>query len=306
MLRIRNVSSTSFSPDGSVLAASDKAGSVRLWKYNSSSYIPWRAFQDQSWAWSCLEISPTLSSILGNTLDALLVYRLHDPPTTPEPRRQQFAVPLRSGDRIASAHEFESVITILDLHSPNHQFIDTGVKIRGLSIVGNFLLAAGSGTMAAWLLTEVGLVCGASGNRRAGRSDSIWTVPWEYSCTSAISIIDQVARIYNSQDAIAFHTQTGEILRGALRHHSRFEGLDDESSRERHRIHWNRSQRGASPEGDRESSRPTFQRGWVDGPGGRNRLWVPVEWGSCWGLGAWRSDITTMEINPNATVIIKF
>ena len=42
-----------------------------------------------------------------------------------------------------------------------------------MGLTGNVLLVVGSEIVVAWLLTKEGIVNGVSGNRRAGRGDSI-------------------------------------------------------------------------------------------------------------------------------------
>jgi hypothetical protein len=177
-LEVNNASgSNCFSSDGTLFAASNPYG-VRFWKYTLGCYIPWRELRDMRWQHSFLRISPTLSSILGLSLDVTMVCRLHDLPVTPQTLRPMFAMLVDSRNRIAVAREQESTIRLLDIHSQNPpQLIDTDMKITHVSVIGNVLLAVGSGKVVAWLLTEAGLVCGVLGDRRAGHGDSIWTIP---------------------------------------------------------------------------------------------------------------------------------
>jgi len=88
-----------------------------------------------------------------------------------------------SGTYIVTAHHGESVITITSLcsqtPSPSSQFIDTGLKIFGIVLTGNVLLVKGAGMVVAWLLTEEGAVGGIFGERRVGRSDSLWDVQYQ-------------------------------------------------------------------------------------------------------------------------------
>jgi WD40 repeat protein len=134
-----------FSPDGNLFAASGSVG-VHFWKYTSGCYIPWRELRDTRWVLYSLQFSPTLSSILGCSSDVLMVCRLHDLPTTPQTSHPTVAALFDSGNRIAVARQWENTITLLDVHSQNPlQFVDTGVKITHLSVIGNVHLAIGSG-----------------------------------------------------------------------------------------------------------------------------------------------------------------
>jgi hypothetical protein len=296
--------SNHFSPDGSLFAASGSIG-VRFWKYTSDCYIPWREFQDRLWEDSSLQISPTLSSILGHSSNVLMVCHLHGLPTTPYIPHRTFAELVGSGDRIAVACQPESTITLLDIHSQNPpQLIDTGVEITWLSVMGNVLLAAGSGKVVAWLLTRTGLVCGVLGDRRADHGDSIWTVP----CRDfAIWPVGWVAGISSSEDTyIVFDTESGQLLEDTPQPRSKLKALNDELSRERH-LHSSNLSRRSSYDSDSEVPlQSILQRGWVGGPGGRYALWVPVEWRVEWEYGTWHHDLTAMDLDYPKTIFIKF
>jgi WD40 repeat protein len=292
--------SNCFSPDGCLFAASD-SDSVCFWKCISGCYIPWRELRDTGWAYSSLQFSPTLSSILGLSFDALRLCRLHDLPTTPQTFHPTFAVLVNSGNRIAVARQRESTITLLDIHSQNPpQFVDTGVGITKLTVVGNVLLVIGSGKVVAWLLTEAGLVCGVLGDRRAGHSDSIWTVPCQDSNPST-SIAGWVAGINSLQDTYAvFHTESGELLKDTPQPNSDLEALE----LIRHFYSSNLSPPSASRQGNKVPLR--LQQGWVSAPGGRYMLWVPVDWRGAWDRGTWRHDLTAMVISLPKAIFVKF
>jgi WD40 repeat protein len=296
LLKVDHVfDSNCFSPDGSLFAASDSDG-VRFWKYTSGCYIPWRELRDTRWVHSSFQFSPTLSSILGRVSDVIMVCRLHDLPTTPQTFHPTFAVLVKSGNRIAAARQRESTITLLDIHSQNPpQFVDTGVEITDLSVIGKVLLATGSGKVVAWLLTEAGLVCGVLGDRRVGHSDSIWNVP----CLDPMpkTSIGWVVGIHSFRNAYTvFHPESGELLEDTPQPYSKLRALDDELSRERHLHSSNLSQHSASHRGSEVPFRITLERGWVDVPGGRYMLWAPVEWRDACDRGTWHHDLTTMEL----------
>ena len=119
------------------------------------------------------------------------MWRLHELPATPKTPHQQLVGLTRSGTRVATAHKLGNTVTIVDLlaQSPP-QLIDTDVEIDGLFLTGNVLLVAGSRKYTAWLLTEEGLVDGVTGDRRVGRSDSIWTTP-EHSGEPCVLDLDE-------------------------------------------------------------------------------------------------------------------
>jgi hypothetical protein len=299
--------SNHFSPDGSLFAASDFNG-VRFWKYTSDFYIPWREFQDLDtrWLYSSLQFSPTLSSILGHRGDVLMVCHLHGLPTTPYTPHRTFAVLVDSGDRFAIARQLESTITLLDIHSQNPpQLIDTGVEITRLLVMGNVLLAVGSGKVVAWLLTQTGLVCGVLGDRRVDHGDSIWTVP----CRDfGILTEGWVVGISSSEGTyIVFDTESGELLEDTPQPYSKLEALNDELSRERQYPHNSNLSRRSSYDSETEEPLQSIcQRGWVGGPGSRYMLWVPVEWREGWGHGTWHHDLTVMDLDYPKTIFIKF
>jgi len=147
-----------FSSDGSLFAAS-QGRTVCVWKYDSGHYALCGEFQFQD-PCSPLQLSPTLSSILGHSDNILQVLRLHKPPTAPETLRQQFVRPSHSVTRTPAAHLWGNTVTILrstPAQTPP-QFIDTDVAIDKLVLTDNVLLVGGSGKVVAWLLTEEGLV----------------------------------------------------------------------------------------------------------------------------------------------------
>jgi WD40 repeat protein len=295
-----------FSPDGSLFAVSNSI-SVFFWKYTSGCYIPWRELRDMRWEFLSLQISPTLSSMLGHEGDDIKVCHLHDLPTTPQTSHPTVAALVNSRNRIAAARLGESAITLLDIHSQNPpQFVDTGVEITKLTVVGNVLLAVGSGKAVAWLLTEAGLVCGVLGDRRAGHSDSIWTVPCQES-KPATFIKGFVAGIDPSHNTfIVFHTESGELLEETPQPRSKLEDLNDELSRERHLHSSNLSRPSASRQSSEVPLLPTCQQGWVGSPGGRYMLWVPVDWRSMWRYGTWHHDFTLMDLYSRKKIFVKF
>ena len=169
------------------------------------------------------------------------------------------------------------------------------------------LLVALPGELVAWLLTEEGLVDGVIGDRRVGRSDSIWTIP-EQQYRWPFRVEGQVGVIELPGDARHFyHTETGGILHltQVPRHfngrwydlNGAFLGRDYLS---RHSL----SQPNISPE---DSSQTSMREGWVKDPEGKHRLWVPVEWRTDWDPADWRQDVTTQFSRIGGRpIIVKF
>ena len=300
-----------FSSDGSLFAVSQESG-VHIWKYDSGHYIMWREFLCQGWCNSPLRFSPTPSSILGHSGDALQVWRLPELPAALQSHSQQCAGLSRSGARIATARKLGNVVIIIDvLAQTPPQFIDTGMQIYGLVLSGNVLLVAGSEELVAWLLTEEGLVDGVIGDRRVGRSDSIWVVshpwwlPWEFFVEGQVGVIKKL-----TGDPHVYHTETGEVLRStqAPRHDSdRWYILGTEFRGRHYLCYHNVSQCDTPPEDSWQVSQTALREGWVKDPEGKRRLWVPFEWREFWAVADWRHDITTQfGYLGGRLVIIKF
>jgi len=302
-----------FSSDGSFFAASQESG-VYIWKYTSGHYILWRVFRCQGWSNSPLQLSPTSSSILGHSGNILQVLRLHELPTAPETRRQQYVGLSRSGTRIATAHKLESTVTITDLlaQTPS-QSIDTGVGIEGLVLTGNVLLVAGSGKLVAWLLTDEGLVGGVVGGGKAGRDDSIWTVALpQWDPDWWIFLVEgQLGVIKPDGDSLhVYNTETGEVLlpvQAPQNFGSRWYHFNEPLWGRHYLRYHNLSQCDGPPRDGWQTSRATLQQGWVKDAECKYRLWVPVEWRMDWDPADWRHDVTTqfsyLEGRP---VLVKF
>jgi len=284
-----------FSPDGSLFAAS-RASSVPVWKYASGCYTLWREFRCQG-LFRSLQFSPTSSSILGHSYYGLQVLRLHELPTTPEIHHQQLVQLSRSGTHVATAHELGNTVTITDLLARTPpQFIDTNVEIEDLFLTGNVLLVAGSEEIVAWLLTEEGLVDGVIGDRRVGRSDSIWTTSrldhYPLKLGGQVGVIE-----FYTGALHVYHTETGEVLDPT-------QAPPDYGWR---RYYNNIPQRDTPPEDAWQTSRDTLREGWVKDPEGKHRMWVPVEWRGGWDPAEWHHDATTQFSRlGDRFVLIKF
>ena len=297
-----------FSSDGSRFAARGQT-TIYVWEYHSGRYVLLEKFQCHHSSISSLRFSPAASSILACVHGILQVWRLHEFPTSSGARRRQCVGLSRSWTHIATARWLENTIKITDLFAQNPpQFIDTDMQIEGMVITGNVLLVAGSGQLTAWLLTEDGLVDGVIGDRRVGRSDSIWSIPqpnqgteWYFQVEGQVGFIGlpgSASRVYD--------TETGEVLptKGIVRGCTPVNGLYFGKS-----YLWfqNLCPHGI-PSGDRwKTSDATLREGWVKDAEGKHRLWVPAEWRAEWNLEDWRPDVTTQFSRlGDRPVLIKF
>jgi hypothetical protein len=339
----------SFSPDGSFFAAfAVGQDHLPIWKYTSGRYTRWREFQQTP---TPLQFSPTSSSILGRGDTLLHVLRLDHSPAA---LAIESVVPTRSiprdaysphGTYIATTHRGERALTIINLHSQNpspSQFIDTDFEISEIVLTGNVLLVKGSDTVAAWLLTEEGVVDGISGNRRADRNDSLWDMSSRNTTLQDISSRDRNpgfwARllqrdhgrrdgdggdlVFSVEDGIAavghrngfdirvYHTGTGEIL------DSTETSLQPRPTRYRfdnpHRddcdLYHRDSRKHHEPlECDWPVSQTTLREGWVKDPEGKHRLWLHPRWRSDGNNVDWLDKVTTLRLkNSSELVIVKF
>ena len=208
--------SHSLSSDGSLFAISTSSR-VKIWKYTSSRYTPWRELPIEGSIDVAppLQFSQTLSSVLVPLSRIPQVWRLDDPPTVTRPDSCTPSVVLsHCGTYIATWHQGDSTITITDLHSQTPHFINTGMEIYALTFTGNILLVLEETydiTLVAWRLTGEGVVDGIFADRRAGRGDSIWTIT--IMASSRFSFEDQIATIGEKGNVVhAYHMGTGEVL----------------------------------------------------------------------------------------------
>jgi len=300
-----NFFSQGFSSDGSLFAAS-QGGVVSVWKYDSGHYTLCGKPEFQDLLNPPLQFSPTLSSILGHSKDILEVVHLHELPTTPETYHRQYVGLSRSGTRVATAHEMESTVTTTDILAQTPpQYIDADVAIEGLILTGNVLLVAGSGRVVAWLLTEEGLVDGVIGDRRVGRGDSIWTVPFDFLWDPKVE--GQVGAIRIDGNALhVYHTGTGDVLHPTREPWGFRDNWRSDFGRNHLRFH-NLSQCNVPLEDRWKTSLATVQEGWTKDAEGRHRLWVPVEWRRGWDPRDWRYDVTTqLSYSRRGPILIKF
>ena len=301
-----------FSSDGSLFGGVSVSGdAVRIWKYTSEGYTPWREFllQHQFQAtfssYHCLRFSPTSSSLLTRSNKILRLWRLDGPPIVAHPN---YSVPLitisRCGSYVAAGHRGgtighrgDSIVTITNLVSqtPLHS-IDTGMSIDGLALTGNVLLVLDFTTIAAWRLTEEGTVDGVFVDRRAYRHNSIWTV--SLSGTPGFSVGDQTVAIKQDGKVVhVYRTETGEVLEPTktLLHHRDYSSWDMIRGLHHPRYH------------DIDLV-PVMQRGWMKDPEGKHQLWIPVEWRNSLNKATSSGDLKTLrlDLTTGETILIKF
>ena len=311
-----------FSPDGSHFAAPHGKG-FRVWKFTSSRYVLFGEYSlPQIPTFSLnqlrLEFSPTSTSVLSRYGSVLQIWRLRNPPTAPQTRRQCAAIS-RSGRHVATAHESQTAVLVTDLHSQApSQFIDVGGEIEGLAITGNVLLVAFAEEVMGWLLTEEGTVDGVIGNKRADRSDSIWTIasPARRPQLLHFRVGGQVGMIGTSSDdffPFVYHIETGgvpdrvhQLQRVDLPWVSFYQPLN--FLEHRYLRYYNTPHYDTPPEDGWLVSRAAMGKaGWVVDPEGKHRLWIPVEWRVPLDHKNWHHDITTLFVKVgDQPIIIKF
>ena len=313
-----------FSSDGS-LFGSFKGTFLHVWRDcggNSRLYFPWKTFQCPNWSNPSLHFSPILSSILGRSGSVLQVWRLDDLSVTSYPTygHGMFGGISRCGNRVATAQKLGTTVTVVNSHSRTpSQLIDTGVGVDAMALTGNVLLVVILDKIAAWLLTDEGLVDGVPGGRTADLENSIWTTPVSpFAVNVVLRVKDQVGVIevgsqigeVNGISSFVYHMETGESLPYELipQHFSGSWNLLRYPLRGRdHLSCHNLPQFNISPEDDWQASQATLREGWVKDPEGRHRLWIPVEWRTSWDPADWLHDVRTQfSIIEDEPVIVKF
>jgi hypothetical protein len=297
-----------FSLDGRLFVAS-RENYVYVWEYTSDKYIQRRVFECQGWSNSPLQLSPTVSSIVGHSGDTLQVLRINESPTTLWGHEKQRVGLSRSGAH--AARKTGSTVTIIDLLAKTPlQIINPGVEINGLVLTGKVLLVASSRELVAWLLTEEGVVDSVIGGKRVGPSNSIWSIsrswpPWTFRVEGQVGIIKLDGDVLH-----VYHTETGEVLHPtrAPQHFSgRWHTLSESHRGQDYLCYHNLSQCDTPPEDRWQTSQATLREGWVKDPEGKHRLWVPVEWRTEWDPADWLHDITTQfGYIGDRPIIIKF
>ena len=301
-----------FSSDGGFFAAS-RFDKVYTWKYDDGRYNPAGSYPTLTAPFPNLVFSPSSVSIMGNLKEILKVWRLDGPPVDAVARGDEIGIFSRSGAYLITTHFRESTITVASSHSSTpSQLIDTEIEISGLGLTSNVLLVAGSGMVAGWLLTEEGRVDSVFGGGKAGRSDSIWTVPTP-ECGSqdlTFAIEGEIGVIKSEENVIhVYNTETGEMLdptQTALRLSGPWYSFGEMIQARRHVYD---GSVGHSPIlDDWKPSEALFREGWMEGREGEHKhmLWLPNEWrGMEWDEVEWLSDIATVQFaSPHFGCII--
>ena len=284
-----SISTDSFSPNGSLFAAC--FNSLRIWKHTPGCYTLWRAFPLQGsyyYTTHPLHFSPSLSSVLGgfSGADALQVWRLDGVPQvwsfddsligiSPNSHRL-LAAPHCCATYVVTCHMWDSTIIITNLLSQTlPHFIDTGMKIEMVHLVGNIILAVDFATITAWKLTEEGAVCGNFGNAGAGYSDRIWTIPQSKSPTF---LVENQTMFIQEEEATMhiYHTKTGEALEHSQAgppSHWHFQPINAIN------YHLQDEHNSCSEDGWPYLV-DAIQQGWIKDPEQKHRLWMPIKWRS--------------------------
>ena len=313
-----------FSSDGSLFAAS-RGDDVTIWKFSSNSYLRWREFQCQDQMNS--QFSPTSFSILSHCRNALYMSHLDNLPTIPKSNSHSphYAALSHSGSHIATTYGFKGTIMIIDsLSQGPPQFIETGMEVKGLLLTSNVLLVVGSDKVVAWLLTEEWLMNTLFNDRNY--NNRIWEMslrppnhhknpqvtPLLQSKTKPLLHVEgQIGVIeHGDTDLFLYHTTTGEVLQSTKTPlHLSGPGLDIGRALcgQHYPYCHNLSQHETTPEDSQHPSQSTLQEGWVQGPEGKHRLWLHVEWRKSWNQADWCNNITTQfSIIGGQPVIIRF
>jgi hypothetical protein len=280
------LSSDCFSPDGTLFAAFwGNSDNIQIWKYTSGHYTTWK----ELWLWTpliqytfLLHFSPASSSILGSSADAktLRVFHLDGPPTSTPPQDLMLSpIPHCCTTYIVTGNKGNSTVTITSLLSQTLPYvINTDMEIEILALTGNILLVADSTTIAAWQLTEEGVMDGVLDNRRTRCYDQIWTLP--RSSNPEFAAQDRTIFVKVNGTVIhIYHAETGKVLEPtqvAAPVHPRFKCLGDMFRG----LHTFCNQKEHNPHSNDSwpDLKKAIQKGWAKDPEGKHRMWMPVKW----------------------------
>ena len=167
----------SFSPDGSFFACGDCGPEICLWKESPTGYILHQKLIPNQTMFCKPLLSPNGQFIVNCGNYDLQLWHTTDPTISPSTAPTQSSKPANilefSPDRlwvVAACLEDDEVI-ILNLESGIIQLtIDTCMRIYGLMVTGNTVVAVGEGKAIAWNLPTGDCAL----NARAGIKDSVW------------------------------------------------------------------------------------------------------------------------------------
>ena len=269
----------SFSSDGGHFAASSGNNNIHIWKYNSGYYIPWRNFLPEYSDQYELLLSPTSPLILGNFEGILKLWYWGGPSVASATHSQQLSIFSLSGTFISTANYEESTVTITNTFSKTpSQYIDTGMEITGLVLIGNVLLVMDLDIAMAWLLTEEGLVDNLLGKRRASWCDAIWGTPLGDSDNVGSLLEGPTWANGPSRNPPSFYGAWDEYWQCCYNYNPDnwypflpiFQGW--------HILH-NGFMHIAPLEGGEEQPQFVLKRGgWVTDQEDKHLLWLPIEW----------------------------
>ena len=302
-----NGMSNCFSFDGSLFVAHLYPNDIHIWKYTSGCYIPWKKFPVQYHLPVDRfppQFSPKMSSILSCFGGILQVDHLDDCPMVAHPDgHTPLAVISHHGNYMVTCHKGGSTITITNLLSKNPpQLVDTNMEVEKLAITGNILLVLNSRTIAAWRLTEEGVVDSIPTARRVGHDNSIWAVSVLH--YPVFTVEDQSVIIDDGEKVIhAYHTATGEVLEPTQVCFSSSKYTRRDMYYGRHYPHYcSADKQDILPEDNQLVPLVTPQVAWVKDPEGRHQLWLPVEWRTY--NAGWLHNVTTLWLNHGDKVVI--
>jgi len=296
-----------FSSDGSLFAACLRPNTIHIWKYTSGCYTLWRKLPSQFHSSSIErfppQFSPDFSSIVGCFGGILRVHHLDGYPIVASAdSHTPLAVLSHCGSYMVTGHQGNGTVTINNLHlGVPPQLVDTDMWITMLALTGNILLVLDSGTIVAWRLIEGGMVDGTPTNGRAGRGNSIWAVSVPH--YPSFIIKDQFVTIKAGNVTYVYHTGTGEVLKLTLACFDLPGYTPWDMYYGQHYPHYCKAGgQGILPGSNWPAPLVTLQVPWVKDPGGKHRLWVPVEW-RMYNAG-WLYNVTTLWLNRGRNAVI--
>ena len=175
----------SFSPDGNFFACGDHGPEICLWKESPTGYIlHQKLLPDQTMFCKPL-LSPNGQFIVNCGSYSLQLWHTTDPtispstaPTQSSKHTEPFILEF-SPDRlwVVAAHFRDNEVTVLNLESGIIQLtIDTCMRIFGLMVTGNTVVAVGEGEAIAWNLPTGDCAL----NARVGTKDSVWRRSFQF------------------------------------------------------------------------------------------------------------------------------
>ena len=295
-----------FSSDGSLFAASC-LNNVQIWSYDSGCYIPWRKFHQAPGSDSHFLLSPTASSILSGSWGMLRLQHVDSPLPTSTTQSLQLCIFSHSGTYVALAHHGKGTVTIINcISQAPSQFIETGMVISALALIGNVLLVMDLQIAMAWLLNEEGQVHSVLDRGKVDHSDSIWTVlvPLD----AMFLVMGQIGAIKSNGSIHAYNSRTGEVLEPtqvSLLPVELWYSIQDIIQGWKHL--YDDSVCNTSLTDSWKPSKIILEEGWIKGHKGKHLLWLPAELASLADKVGWVPNVGMMwfETSHHYPLIIK-